>query len=76
MNKILDVVEDIKQNITDEQYKTIIKTLNEINKFKIIRLLCASQEHKFVCLFNWLDTNLIITEFKVRVLRKLFWRNV
>ncbi len=24
MNKILDVVEDLKQNITDNQYKTIM----------------------------------------------------
>ena len=27
MNKILDVVEDIKQNITDSQYKTIMESL-------------------------------------------------
>jgi hypothetical protein len=32
MNKILDVVEDIKQNITDNQYKTIMESLMEINK--------------------------------------------
>ena len=31
MNKILDVVEDIKQNITDNQYKTIMDSF-EINK--------------------------------------------
>ena len=31
MNKILDVVEDIKQNITDNQYKTIMDSLMEIN---------------------------------------------
>ena len=32
MNKILDVVEDIKQNIKDNQYKTIMDSLMEINK--------------------------------------------
>jgi hypothetical protein len=31
MNKILDVVEDIKQNITDNQYKIIMDSLMEIN---------------------------------------------
>jgi len=30
MNKILDVVEDIKQNITDKQYKTVMESLMEI----------------------------------------------
>ena len=32
MNKILDVVEDIKQNIQDNQYKTIMESLMEMNK--------------------------------------------
>ncbi len=31
MNKILDVVEDIKQNIADNQYKIIMDSLMEIN---------------------------------------------
>jgi hypothetical protein len=35
MNKILDVVEDVKQNITDNQYKTIMDSLMEIIKLKI-----------------------------------------
>ena len=34
MNKILDVLEDIKQNITDNQYKTIKESLIEIEKEK------------------------------------------
>ena len=34
MNKILDVVEDIKQNITDNQYKTIMDSLMEIKNGK------------------------------------------
>ncbi len=32
MNKILDDVEDIKQNITDNQYRTLMDSLMEINK--------------------------------------------
>jgi hypothetical protein len=35
MNKILDVVEDIKQNITDNQYKMIMDSLMEIIKLKL-----------------------------------------
>ena len=36
MNKILDVVEDIKQNITDNQYKTIMDSLMEVNKIPLV----------------------------------------
>ena len=32
MDKILDVMEDIKQNITDNQYKIIMDSLMAINK--------------------------------------------
>ena len=32
MNKILDVIEDIKQKLTDNQYKTIMDSLMEIKK--------------------------------------------
>ena len=34
MNKILDVMEDIKQNITDKEYKTIMDSLMEIKNGK------------------------------------------
>ena len=34
MNQILDVMEDIKQNITDNQYKTIMDSLMEIKNGK------------------------------------------
>ena len=34
MNKILDVVEDIKQNITDNQYKIIMDSLMEVHKIE------------------------------------------
>ena len=64
MNKILDVVEDIKQNIKDNQYKTIMDSLMEINKINQLPLVNGNQErNKFVCLFNWLDTKLEITEY-------------
>ena len=43
MNKILDVMEDIKQNITDNQYRIIMDSLMEINKIetknKILKVL-------------------------------------
>ena len=63
MNKILDIVEDIKQNITDNQYKTIMESLMEINNKDKIPLLTNNQErYKFVCVFNWLDKKLKIME--------------
>ena len=34
MNKNLDVMEDIKQNITDNQHKIIMDSLTEISKEK------------------------------------------
>jgi hypothetical protein len=66
MDKILDVMEDIKQNITDNQYKIIMESLMEMNKINNngIPLLTNNQErYKFVCLFNWLDKKLEITEY-------------
>ena len=71
MNKILDIVEDIKQNITDNQYKTIMESLMEINNKDKIPLLTNNQErYKFVCLFNWLDSKLEITEDKSNCIDK------
>ena len=65
MNKILDVVEDIKQNITDNQYKIIMDSLMEVNKISNFKILNENQEgNKFFCLFIWLDTKLEITEYK------------
>jgi hypothetical protein len=49
MNKILDVVEDIKQNIKDNQYKTIMESLMEINKINKIPLLSENQERILGC---------------------------
>jgi len=67
MNKILDVMEDIKQNITDHQYKTIMDSLMEIHKTNnngnLLPVLSVNQQlNKFVSLFNWLDRKLELTE--------------
>ena len=55
MNKFLDVVEDIKQNITDNQYKTIMESLMEINNNgnKLPFLTSNYKLNKIICLFNW-----------------------
>ena len=49
MNKILDVMEDVKQNITDNQYKIIMDSLMEIKNGKekeerVTRLYYSQQE--------------------------------
>ena len=67
MNTILGVVEDIKQNITDNQYKTIMDSLMEIHKINnngnLLPFLTENQQlNKFASFFNWLDTKLEITE--------------
>ena len=60
MDKILDVMEDIKQNITDNQYKTIMDSLMAINKDPIIYI--NHKSNKFICLLKWLDTKLQLTD--------------
>ena len=60
MDKILDVVEDIKENITDNQYKIIMESLMTINKDS--NLYKNHRSNKFICLFEWLDTKLEITD--------------
>ncbi len=89
MNTILDVVEDIKQNITDNQYKTIMQSLMEINKMNnqyksIMESLCKNQErklrNKLMSLFNWLDTKLEITNdaysLIMPLLREVIYKNM
>ncbi len=44
MNKILDVVEDVKQTIKDNQYKTIMESLMEINEIDKLPSLYGNQE--------------------------------
>ena len=60
MNKILDVMEDIKQNITDNQYKIIMDSLMAINKDPIIYK--NHESNKCICLLKWLDTKLNIND--------------
>ena len=71
MNKILDVMEDIKQNITDNQYKTIMESLMEINNTKKLSLLTSNYKlNKIICLFNWLDAKLKITDDEYACIKK------
>ena len=64
MNKILDVMEDIKQKITDNEYKILMESLMEINNNgnKLPLLTNNHKLNKIVCLFNWLDTKLKIND--------------
>ena len=64
MNKILDVAEDIKHNITDNQYKILMESLMEINNNgnKLPLLTTNHKLNKIACLFNWLDTKLKIND--------------
>ena len=50
MNKILDVVEDIKQKITDNEYKIIMDSLMEINKIPLVYE--NHKSNKFMCLLH------------------------
>jgi hypothetical protein len=71
MNKMLNVVEDIKQNITDNQYKTIIESLMEINDTNKLPLLTNDHKlNKIIYLFNWLDTKLKITDHQYDCIKK------
>ena len=58
MNKILDVVEDIKQNITDNQYKLIMDSLMEVHKIENKNINVNSFVYKCFTLMNWLDSKL------------------
>ena len=58
MNKNLDIVEDIKQKITYNEYKMIMDSLMEINK--IPALYDNLKNNNFICLLHWLDTKLEI----------------
>ena len=59
MNKILDVVEDIKQNITDNQYKIIMDSLMEVHKIENKNINIKGFVFKCFTLMNWLDSKLI-----------------
>jgi hypothetical protein len=71
MNKILDVMEDIKQNITDNQYKIIMDSLMEIKNTNKLSLLTNNYKlNKIICLFNWLDTKLKIIDNAYACIKK------
>ena len=77
ISRISEVMEDIKQKITDNEYKMIMDSLMEINKITKLKLLNQNQErNKFVCLFNWLDTKLEITEYKMIVLGEGIYKHM
>ena len=60
ISRISEVMEDIKQNITDNQYKIIMESLMAINKDPIIYKNHKSNE--FIDLLEWLDTKLILSD--------------
>ena len=71
MNKILDVVEDIKQNITDNQYKTIMDSLMEINDTNKLPLLTNNHKlNKISHLFSCLDTKIKIIDHECSCIKR------
>ena len=60
ISRISEVMEDIKQDITDNKYKIIMESLMTINKDP--NLYKNHRSNKFICLFEWLDTKLEITD--------------
>ena len=62
ISKILEVMEDIKQNIADSQYNIILESLTKIYKKPIIYQ--RHQNNKFICLFEWLDTQIVVNDNK------------
>ena len=65
-------MEDIKQNITDNQYKTIMESLMKINNDgnQLAFLTSNYKLNKIICLFNWLDTKLQITDREYACIKK------
>ena len=70
MNKILDVVEDIKQSITDNQYKIIMDSLMEINKIETKNKNIKSTTFKCITLMNWLDSKLELEPEEYKQIKK------
>ena len=60
MNQILEIMEDIKQNITDKQYKTIMDSLKDIYENKKNSISVSLSRHNIIRLMDWLDYNLIL----------------
>ena len=59
MNKVLDVVEDIKNKLTDNEYKTIMDSLMEVHKIENKNINIKGFVFKCFTLMNWLDSKLI-----------------
>ena len=57
MNKILDVIEDIKQNITGNQYKTILDSLMAINKIPALYTNHKKKIYLFITMVRYKTTN-------------------
>ncbi len=77
MNKILDVVEDIKQNITDNQYKILMESLMKINNTNKLSLLTSNYKlNKMIYLSNWLDSKLKKLTMNMLVLRKRIYKSM
>jgi hypothetical protein len=68
MNKILDVVEDIKQNITDNQYKIIMDSLMEVHQIENKNI--KSFTLKCFTLMNWLDSKLVLDPEHYKQIKK------
>ena len=68
MNKILDVVEDIKQNITDNQYKIIMDSLMEVHQIENKNI--KSFTFKCYTLMNWLDSKLVLDPEHYKQIKK------
>ncbi len=60
ISKISEVMEDIKENITENQYKIIMESLMAIIKTQLYIKIHKRKE--FICLLEWLDTKLEITD--------------
>ena len=72
--KISEVMEDIKQDITDNQYKIIMEALMAINKDPIIYKNHKSNE--FIDLLEWLDTKLILSDCCHDLLKEMNYINL
>ena len=60
MNQILEIMEDIKQKITDKQYKTIMDSLKDIYENKKNSISVSLSRNNIIRLLDWLDYNLIL----------------
>ena len=60
MNQILEIMDDIKQNITDKQYKTIMDSLKDIYENKKNSIPVSLSRNNIIRLLDWLDYNLML----------------